>query len=118
MRDYMFETYAITLLSQSDIPDKVRTAIGEIPTDLNSFIGTIAAIGIGLGGVAAVGLLSVGAFTLLTSTGEPEKLANGREMITNALMGLALVVLALLVYEFIWDILGLSSVTGIPFGNW
>ena len=77
----------------------------------------IAGIAIGLGGIAAVGLLIAGAVTILTSTGEPEKLLNGREMMTNALMGLALIVLALFILEFLgWGILGIDEIRIITGG--
>ena len=110
-------TSAYNLLSQAG--GSINTAIGTIPTNFGAFIGQIAAIGIGVGGVAAIGLLTAGAFTILTSTGEPEKLLNGREMITNALLGLALIVLALFILEFLgWDVLGIGRITGVPFNDW
>lgn len=89
---------------------------------MGDFISTVGGIGIGVGGVSAIGLVTAGAFAILTSAGDPEKLMNGREMITNALMGLALIVLALFVLELLgWDILGLGRLGGgynIPFNSW
>lgn len=88
----------------------VDTAIGPMPTDLCQFISKFASIAAGIAGVAAVGLLAYGGFTLLTSTGEPEKLMAGREIITNALMGLALIILSVFVLEVLgWDILNLGK---------
>ena len=97
----------------------VKTAVGTFSSNFSEFVGEIATIGIAVGGVAAIGLLTAGAITILTSTGEPEKLLSGREMITNALMGLALIVLALFVLEFLgWDVLRIGDVTGVPFNQW
>jgi hypothetical protein len=113
----MMSSLGYKILSQAG--DTIRTGIGDIPTDFAGFVGFIATIGIGVGGVAAIGLLTAGAFTILTSTGEPEKLLNGREMISNALMGLALIVLALFVLQFLgWDVLRIGDLTGIPFNEW
>jgi len=97
----------------------VHTALGVINADMGDFVSSIARIGIGLGGVIATGLVAGGAITILTSTGEPEKLKNAREMITNALMGLALIVLALFVLQLLgWDILGIGRLTGVGFNSW
>lgn len=110
------ETVTRVITISGIIQSEVVTAIGTIPTNFAEFVGKVGQIGVGLGGVAAVGLLSAGALTILTSSGNPDKLMNGREMITNALTGLALIVLALFVLEFIgWDILGIGDITGVPF---
>jgi len=90
--------------------DELDTAIGCMPIDLGDIVTKILTIGVELGGVAAIGLLAYGALTILTSAGEPEKLMNGREIITNALMGLALIVLSVFVLEFLGlDILGITE---------
>lgn len=97
----------------------VNTAIGPISADPGSFISTVLKLAVGIGGVAAIGLIAAGGFTILTSTGDPEKLMNGREMITNALMGLALIVLSMFILEFLgWDILELDRWAGVQFNNW
>jgi hypothetical protein len=109
--------YNVAMLAQS-----INTGIGPIPTNIADFVSIIGKIGVGLGGVSAIGLMAAGAITILTSAGDPEKLMNGREMITNALMGLALIVLALFVLQLLgWDILGLGRIGGgydIPFNSW
>lgn len=113
----MMPSLEYKILSQAGNP--MITGIGSIPTDFGGFVGYIATIGMGLGGVAAIGLLTAGTLTILTSTGEPEKLLNGREMITNALMGLSLIVLALFVLQFLgWDVLRIGDLTGVPFNSW
>ena len=102
----------------AQISGSVNTAFGPISTNMSDFISLIGKIGISVGGVAAIGLLIAGGFSILTSTGEPEKLMNGREMITNALVGLALIVLALFVLEFLgWDVLGIGELTGYELGD-
>ena len=113
----MLSLYFMKLVSE--VPDEVHTALGDIPTNPSAFVSHVAGIAIGAGGIAAIGLVAAGAITILTSSGEPEKLMNGREMITNALMGLALIVLALLVLQFLgWDVLNLEEYTGVSFNDW
>jgi hypothetical protein len=94
---------------------QLDTALGCIsyssPTDA---ISRFLQLGAGLGGVVAIGLVALGAGKILTSSGEPEKLMEGKEMITNALMGLALIVLSVFVLEFLGvQILGITEL-----GNW
>lgn len=88
----------------------VHTALGSVGTSIPEFVKKIGTVGIGLGGFAAIALLSVGAITILTSAGNADKLIEGREMITNALMGLALILLALAVVQFLGgDLLGIDK---------
>jgi hypothetical protein len=93
--------------------NELDTAIGCINysnpgTIVTSLLGLLA----GIGGVAAMGMVALGAGKILTSTGEPEKLMEGREMITNALMGLALIVLSVFVLEFLGvQILGITELS-------
>ena len=109
---------SISSVLSAQISGTVNTAFGPMSTDVAEFISFLGKIGIGFGGVAAVGLLIAGGFSILTSTGEPEKLMNGREMITNALIGLALIVLALFVLQFLgWDVLGIGRLTGYDLGD-
>lgn len=104
----------LKILTAVSTPSQISTAIGDIPTDMVGFVDKAVSIGVGLGGVIAVAMLAYGAFTILTSTGEPEKLMNGREIITNSLMGLALIVLSVFVLEFLgMDILGINEL-----GQW
>lgn len=99
-------------------PTSVDTAIGTFSGSMGGFVSQIARIAVGLGGVAAIGLLAYGGFTVLTSTGDPEKLVEGREIITQALMGLALIVLAVVILQWIgWDIIGIGRLTGVNLNN-
>jgi hypothetical protein len=91
--------------------NQLDTAIGCISYDNPADVITrLLALGAAIGGVVAIGLVALGAGTILTSAGEPEKLMEGREMITNALMGLAMIVLSVFVLEFLGvQILGITE---------
>lgn len=116
----MDATSMLRLLVQANpVPQSVDTPFGTIPADMGSFVSTFAKVGIGFGGVAAIAMITIGAVTILTSTGNPDKLMEGRGMITNALVGLTLVVLALFVLQLLgWDILGIGRLTGVQFNSW
>ncbi len=96
----------------------IPTAIGNIPSNMCDLVSKVAAISVGIAGVIAIGLLAAGGFTLLTSAGNPDKLMSGREIITNALIGLALIILSVFVLELLgWDFLGIGALTGVNFSN-
>lgn len=54
-----------------------------------------------LGGVLAVIMVIYGGFKLVTSTGEPQKIAAGRTTIINALVGLGIAIIASQIVGFI-----------------
>ncbi len=68
-----------------------------------SYVQSVLEILIGLAGVIAVIFIVVGAYTLITSSGEPENIAKGQKMITNAIIGLVLAALAFMIVNFVID---------------
>lgn len=88
--------------------DKCQTAIGTLPTNLSDLTGRILAIAIGLAGGIALIIMVVGAIKVLTSSGDQQKTAGGRDMIVAAVAGLLFLIFSALILRFIGsDILGL-----------
>lgn len=87
----------------------VWTAFGCIQTDPSAFIGEVLRIGIGIGGGVAFLLILFGGFQILTSAGNPEQLAAGRELITSAITGLLLIIFSI----FLLRLIGVN-ILGIP----
>jgi hypothetical protein len=56
---------------------------------------------IGLAGLVAAGFIVFGAYSLITSNGEPENIAKAQKMITNAIIGLVIAAIAFLVVNFV-----------------
>ena len=86
----------------------IWTAIGCFPTDLGriiteKFFGVGGAGGIGLGIAGAITFLYFlyGAFIFLTSRGNPERVAMGKEIIVSSLMGLLLIVFSIFLFKII-----------------
>ncbi|OGG13401.1 hypothetical protein A3D77_04865 [Candidatus Gottesmanbacteria bacterium RIFCSPHIGHO2_02_FULL_39_11] len=80
----------------------IWSAIGCLPTDLGEFINKylfVTGIGI-IGGVAFLYLL-YGSFLIMTSAGNPEQVAQAREIITSSIMGLLLAIFSLLILRII-----------------
>ena len=58
---------------------------------------------IGLAGLVAAAIIVFGAYTLITSSGEPENIAKGQKMITAAIIGLIIAAIAFLIVNFVID---------------
>lgn len=95
--------------AQSGVPAEIDTALGPLPTTFEGIVDKVLYFATMFGGIAAVAMLAVGGFGLMTSAGDPEKLMNAKETITNALMGLALIVLSVFILELLGvQILGIA----------
>ncbi len=86
------------------------TAFGCIKTDPGSFVAEVLRVGIGIGGGIAFLLILFGGFQILTSAGNPEQLAAGRELVTSAITGLLLIIFSVFLLRLIgYNILGIPG---------
>lgn len=91
-------------------PDKpsIKTAIGCIHTNPGDLIQDVLKFAIGIGGGLAFLMMLLGAFQMLTSAGNPETLAAGKDRLTSAIIGLLFVIFSVLLLQIIGvDILGI-----------
>lgn len=72
-------------------------------SDPGTYIQTVLEAIIGLAGIIAAALVVFGAYSLITSSGEPENIAKAQKMITNALIGLVVAAIAFLIVNFVID---------------
>ena len=87
-----------------------QTAIGCIHTNPASFIKDVLGFVIGISGGLAFLMMLLGVFQMLTSAGNPETLAAGKDRLTNAIIGLLFVIFATLLLKIIGvDILGIPG---------
>lgn len=77
------------------------TAIGTFSTDPIAFVGQVLTIATGLAGGIAFILMVIGAIRVLTSTGNPQNVNAGRDMIIAALAGLIFIIFSILILRFI-----------------
>lgn len=82
---------------------EINTALGCISTDVESggFINSLLQLAIGLGGTIALLLILGGVFIITTSAGIPEKLNQGKELITSAISGLLFIILSIVLLNLI-----------------
>ncbi|MCL4382256.1 MAG: pilin [Patescibacteria group bacterium] len=77
------------------------TALGCISTDPQGFVSWLLGAVIGIAGGIVFLLILYGGFQILTSTGDPEKLNNGKEIIVSAIAGLLMIVFSVLLLKII-----------------
>jgi len=80
-----------------DIP----TAVGDIPTEPTGFLEYLLKILFGIAGGIAFLLMILGSFQVITSSGNPDKVKAGQEIITSAVMGLLFIIFSIFILRFI-----------------
>ncbi|OGK16244.1 hypothetical protein A2774_04640 [Candidatus Roizmanbacteria bacterium RIFCSPHIGHO2_01_FULL_39_12c] len=102
-------------LAQADIFGTIAPPTGA-PTDLGNFTGGAIRIFIIVAGFALLIYLFWGAFDWITSGGDKEKLTKAQNKITQAIIGMILVVAALAIFQVIaGDVLHIIDTSG---GGW
>jgi len=111
------------LASTSDDKDILCGCTGITCTGVNTAIGCVHALGdesvflkellgwaMGIGGGIAFILMLYSGFMIMTSSGDPERLKAGQELLTSAISGLILLIFSVFILKFIGiDILGLCK---------
>ncbi|MBU0998110.1 pilin [Patescibacteria group bacterium] len=95
----------------TDVTGEIYTAIGCIPVSSTpEFIAWILRWAIGIGGGIALMLIIVASFQIMTSSGNPEKVQAGKELLTSAIAGLIMLIFAVFILKVIGvDILKLPG---------
>lgn len=79
----------------------IQTAIGCIHTNPTDLVQDVLKFAIGIGGGLAFLMMLLGAFQMVTSAGNPETLAAGKDRLTSAIIGLLFVIFAVLLLQII-----------------
>lgn len=87
----------------------INTALGCISVTGTGFVTTLLNFGIGIAGGIAMLLIIFGGFQILTSAGNPERLNEGKELISSAITGLLMIIFSV----FLLRIIGIN-ILGIP----
>jgi hypothetical protein len=86
----------------------VNTALGCIPTQPEGLVKWVLGWGITLGGGLAILLSLWGGVTIILAGGNPEKINEGKEMITSAISGLLFIIFSVFLLRFVGvNILGI-----------
>lgn len=81
----------------------IWTAIGCVPTDVPSIVTkfVLGAPGLGIAGGVAFLYFLYGAFLVLTSMGNPEKINQGKEIMTSSIAGLLLILFSVFILKVV-----------------
>lgn len=79
----------------------IYTAVGCIPTDSTTIIKALISLAISLAGGFALLLILYGSFIITSSTGNPQKVQEGKEIVTAAITGLVFIILSVAILQFI-----------------
>ena len=79
----------------------IWTAVGCIPTDPMQMIKVLLRIGLLIGGGVALLIILAGSFILSTSSGDPKKTSEAKEMISSALIGLVFIIFSVSILQLI-----------------
>ena len=80
----------------------VYTGVVCAKTDFGVFIqDTVFSFGIGLAGIISLLCIIYAAFTMQTSSGNPEKIKKAQEMLTSCIMGLVLIIFSVFILRLI-----------------
>lgn len=80
----------------------VNTAIGCIPmSDQNTFLAFILRWAIGIGGGIAFILIIYASFMIMSSSGNPERVQAGKELLTSAIAGLIMLIFSIFILRII-----------------
>ena len=77
-------------------------------SDESSFVGMIVRIAVPLGVISVVLLVVYAGYLLMSSQGNPDKLKEGKDIITNAIIGFVVVLLSVAILILISNTLGLD----------
>ncbi len=87
-----------------------KTAIGCIHTQPKALVEDFLKFATGIGGGLAFTMMLLGAFQMLTSGGNPQNLQSGRDVFTNAIIGLLFIIFSVLLMKIIGiDILNIPG---------
>ncbi len=79
----------------------VWTPFGCIEATPQEFVAKLLQIAIGIAGGLAFLMIIYGGFTIMTSSGNPEKLNGGKEIVTSAIAGLLLIIFSVVILKII-----------------
>ena len=92
--------------------NSVNTALGCIPTDPSALASGFFKLGIGLTGGIAFMLILYAGVQIMTSAGNPEKMAAAKELAGAAIVGLLFIIFSVFILSIIGvDILGIPDLS-------
>ena len=77
-------------------------------SDVSSFMDSVISLAVPLAVFSVFGLLAFAAYQLMTSQGDPDKLKQGKEVITNAIVGFLFILMSVAILLLISNLFGIN----------
>lgn len=94
---------------------QVSDTVTLASTDIRVIVGRVIQVVLGLLGVIALGLILYAGFTIMTAQGSEDKVADGKRILTNAVVGLIIILSSVGIVQFVLS--SLSGATGSGLGQ-
>ena len=105
----LFVSFSTPFVARADVlSDRINDI--SAATDQTTFVKGVLELSIPLSVFALIGLSGYAGFLLITSQGDPEKLGQAREVLTNAILGFGLIILSVAVLVIIQNLLNLPNI--------
>ena len=109
---FKIHSFFVSKVYAQSLGEKLRTNVGALEgaedMDQYGFVNAIANIAVPAAILSLVVLVIYAGYMLISSRGEPEKIKEGKEVLTNAIIGFFIVVLSLVILMLISNSLGLD----------
>lgn len=79
----------------------IATGIGCVPVTPGGLVTKLFSIAMGIGGGIAFLMILIGSLQIQTSSGDPKRLQEGREIIEGAIIGLLLIILSVVILRIV-----------------
>ncbi len=118
----VFGTPKVSAQTSVDLGLSYATATGLTTRDVRVVVARVIQVFLGLLGILAVGLILYAGYLWMTSKGNEEMITKARQILTNAVIGLAIILSAFAIVSFVISrlvsaTLGLGETAGLPGAN-
>jgi len=87
--------------------------IGGLPTtNISEIVAKVVDVVLGFLGLIFVVLIIIGGFQWMTSAGSPEKVKSAKSLLTNATIGLLVILAAWGIAQFVFSLMGIKTIVG------
>ena len=118
-RTYEVSAQSSTIVGQSDANSEVNQGLSVIQeplglpsTDIRTIIANIIRIALGLLGIVVLVLMIYAGFLWMTAGGNEEQIEKAKKILKNAVIGLAIILMAYAIVAFVIRMLGIESGAG------
>ncbi len=96
---------------------KIDASSLKVPTDIGKVIGSLIQLALAAAGLLFFAMLILGGFKYLTAGGDEKAAASARGTLTQAFIGLIIIVAAFLISQLLFKIFGLEGIIQLSGSN-